>query len=110
MTRRIAKGWFVLLLALLASSAWAADQRSSTVGMPARIEQVVLPGPELEVKPRENSRDPIVLRITNVYPHGTAFRYDLVYYGLDPGEHDLSTYLRRKDGSPTTGLPPIRVE
>ena len=23
------------------------------------------------------------------YPHGSAFRYDFVYYGLEPGTYDL---------------------
>ena len=58
--------------------------------MPGRLEGVVLPGPELE---GEASRRPqastIVLRVARVYPHGTAFRYDLEYYGLEPGTHDL---------------------
>src|SRR5438876_7853227 len=75
------------------------DLRATTVGMPARIEQLVLPGSELEVKPLEDRRQPVVLRIVTSYPHGTAFRYDLVYYSLEPGEFDLRDYLRRKDGS-----------
>jgi hypothetical protein len=41
--------------------------------------------------------------------HGTAHRYDLEYYGLEPGQYDLRTYLRRKDGSPTNDLPPLPV-
>ena len=77
--------------------------------MPARIEQRVLAGSELEVRPIDDRRAPIVLRILGVYPHGTAFRYDFVYYGLDPGTYDLKNLLRRKDGSPTADLPPIPV-
>jgi hypothetical protein len=86
------------------------ELRATSVGMPAKIQQLVLPGPELEVKALADRRQPIVLRIVKSYPHGTAFRYDLVYYGLDPGEYDLRDYLRRKDGSATTGLPPLRVK
>src|SRR5262249_42481508 len=88
----------------------AEDQRHSTVGMPARIDQVVLPGSELEVKPLDNDRTPVVVRIASVYPHGTAFRYDLVYYGLEPGSFDLKDYLRRKDSSSTRELPSLRVK
>ncbi len=77
--------------------------------MPARIEQRVLAGSELEVRPIDDRQAPIVLRILGVYPHGTAFRYDFVYYGLDPGTYDLKNWLRRKDGSPTDDLPPIPV-
>ena len=60
----------------------------------------VLPGSELEVKPI-GERTPIVLRIVRVFPHGTAFRYDLEYYGLEPGSFDLKDYLQRKDRSST---------
>jgi hypothetical protein len=89
-----------------------APRPATTVGMPARIEQLVLPGTELEAKPIEDRRTPIVLRIVNFYAHGTAFRYDIVYYGLEPGEFDLKDSVRRKDGSPTTDLPsiPVKIE
>jgi hypothetical protein len=78
--------------------------------MPARIEQVVLPGPELEARRPEGSREPVVLRVVNAYPHGTAFRYDLEYYGLEPGTFNLADYLVRQDGTPASGLPELRVE
>jgi hypothetical protein len=92
-----------------ASPGAADDQRTTTVGMPARIDQLVLPGSELEVRPLEDRRAAVVLRITDVFPHGSSFRYDLVYYGLDPGEFDLKDYLRRKDGTATDDLPAIKV-
>jgi hypothetical protein len=95
---------------LLPTSAMGDDVRSATVGMSGRIDGVVLPGPELEVKPLDDARAPLVLRVVAVYPHGTAHRYDLVWYGLDPGEYDLKDYLRRKDGSSAEGLPSLRVE
>ncbi len=89
-----------------------AQRSATTVGMPARIEQLVLPGSELEAKPIEDRRTPVVLRIVNSYPHGSAFRYDIVYYGLEPGEFDLKDSVRRKDGSPITDVPsiPIKIE
>lgn len=96
----------LLLLLALAD----ADESAPTVGMPARVEQLILPGTELEVVPRETAREPLVLRIEDIYPHGNAFRYDFVYYGLEPGKYDLKRYLRRKDGSSTEGLPSIPVE
>ena len=100
------------LLAILCagSAVLAEDQRQSTIGMPARIDQLVLPGTELEVKPLVDRKLPIVLRIADVFPHGTAHRYDLVYYGLDEGTFDLKDYLRRKDGSSTADLPALKVE
>jgi hypothetical protein len=78
------------------------------VGRPARVEQIVLPGSELEVKPLAE-RTPIVLRIIHVAPHGTAFRYDLEYYGLEAGTFDLKNYLQRIDRSSTAELPSISV-
>src|SRR5262249_42530154 len=47
----------------------------------------------------------VVIRIDKVYPHGSAFRYDLICYGLEPGEYDLRQFLRRKDESTTDDLP-----
>jgi hypothetical protein len=79
----------------------------TTVGMPARIEQHVLPGGELEVVPSEGDA-PLTLRIVASYPHGDSFRYDLEFWALEPGEYDLGTLLRRKDGT-AAELPPIPV-
>ncbi len=109
--RELGLGFTVVIAAVLtaASRCNADDQRTTTVGMPARIDQLVLPGPELEVRPLDDRRQPVVLRITEVFPHGLAFRYDLVYYGLDPGEFDLKDFLRRKDGTATDDLPSIKV-
>jgi hypothetical protein len=83
--------------------------RRSSVGMPARIEQLVIDGTELEAKPIDDRKAPLVLRVVAAYRHGTAFRYDLEYYALEPGHFDLGDYLRRKDGS-HAALPKIPVE
>lgn len=86
-----------------------AAQPDTTVGMTGNLEGVVLPGTELEAVPRTDRDTDVVLRVSRVYPHGTAFRYDLEYFGLAPGPHDLRQYLRRKDGSSAADLPPIPV-
>jgi hypothetical protein len=102
-----------LLLSSSASGQESPPPRSkSTVGMPAKLEQVVLPGPELEAKPIDDRRAPLVVRIAAVYPHGSAFRYDIVYYALEPGRYDLRDALRRRDGAPLDGVPslPVLVE
>ena len=83
---------------------------TATVGMPGTIDGIVLPGSELEVKRREDRDAPIVLRIVATYPHGTAHRYDMIYYGLEPGRHDLKEYLRRADGSTIDDVPALPVE
>jgi hypothetical protein len=100
----------VSLSPCLPLSASAQEPRAeTTVGMTGRLEAVVLPGSELEAKPLTDRKTPVVLRVVAVYPHGTAFRYDLEYFALEPGTHDLRDHLRRKDASPTTDLPPIPV-
>ncbi|TDJ66451.1 MAG: hypothetical protein E2O39_16470 [Planctomycetota bacterium] len=104
----------VLATLLAAARASAQDRPSSTVGMPAVIRDLVLPAPELEAAPRK-PEDPVVVRILATYPHGTAFRYDIEFWGQEPGEHDLAGYLRPKPGAQGAGgqasaLPPILVE
>lgn len=99
-------------LAMFASSAVAhaeLDERNTSVGMPARIEQLILPGSELVAKPID-AATPVVLRIVASYPHGTAFRYDIEYYGLEPGEYDLRDYLQRKDGTAMDDVPALKVQ
>jgi len=88
----------------------AEDRRESTVGLPARIDGLVLPGPELEAKPLVDRRAPLVVRVLQAWPHGSAFRYDIEYYGLEKGHFDLKAYLRRKNGSAAADLPSIPVE
>src|ERR1700682_441468 len=82
---------------LVAASAHAQVIPETPVGIAGRVEQVVIPGPELEVVPHEDRKLPIRLRIVAVFPHGSAFRYDLEYQGLQTGTFDLKDYLRRKD-------------
>lgn len=109
--------WLTLTIALLlGGGALAQDasrpakQRESSVGLPVRLEEVVLPGTELEPKPIEDRDAKLVVRVVSSSPHGTARRYNLEYYGLEPGEYDLRDYLRRKDATSTEDLPPLKVK
>jgi hypothetical protein len=92
--------------------AWFAQQAAAppetNIGISGRILQLVLPAPELEAVPLD-SHSPIVLRVLATWPHGTDFRYDLEYYGLEAGRYDLAQYLKHKDGTPATNLPGIPV-
>lgn len=97
----------VLLLAA-APPAQSRDQRTASVGMRARIDEVVLEGSELTVAPTDH-KAPIVVRVLAVRPHGQHFRYDLEWQGLVPGQFDLARYLVRKDGS-AANLPPLQVQ
>lgn len=105
MTARLS---FVCILAFVGTGR-AADPPLTDVGRTGKFEQLVLPGSELEVKPLDDRKGTVVLRIVAVNKHGTAYRYDLEYYGLEPGRYDLKDWLRRKDGSPTTELPSIPI-
>ena len=93
-----------------ATAAELLEDAESYVGLSARVEQIVLPGPKLKVRPLSDRRRPLVLRIEEAYPHGSDFRYDLVYYGLEPGEYDLGDYLLREDGTAPDDLPPLPVK
>jgi hypothetical protein len=99
----------VAAFAAAAAAQEPAPLKVTTVGMTGTIENLVLPGPELEPRPHDDRKRPVVIQKLTAYPHGTAFRYDIEYYGLDPGTHNLADYLRRKDGSPATDLPQVVV-
>ena len=105
----MAPQWSLPMLLAVALSAPGSEPRETTVGMPERMEQLLLPGSELEARPLVDRQLPIVLRIERSFRHGDSFRYDLVYYGLAPGQYDLRDYLRRIDGSSAADLPPIPV-
>jgi len=83
----------------------------TTVGMEGCLEQLVIPGGLLEVRPLVDRHEPLLLRIDNAAPHGTDHRYDLAFSALEPGVYRLADYLQRSDGSKLE-MPPwaIRVE
>ena len=93
-------------------TAAAEEPSSASVGMSQRIEDIILPGSELQVKQIADD-DPIILRIVSLHPHGPdMFRYELEYYGLQPGEYNLADFLERKDKSALGELPaiPVRIK
>lgn len=98
-----------LAILLMSSVGSIDDSRSSSVGATAKITQLVLPGTELEAKPIEDRKLPVVVRIISVDKHGSAYRYDLSYYALEAGTFDLRDYLQRKDGTPLGDVPEIKV-
>lgn len=74
---------------------------TSTVGMPAHLRQFVIAGPELTAKPLSDRHQPFILRVEQIFQHGSDHRYDLEFYALEPGTYDLRDYLTRdtEDGS-----------
>ena len=90
------------------AEASAEEARTTTVGMPGRIVDLILPGAPLEVIPIERDA-PVVVRILQTIGHGPdKNRYELEYYCLEPGDYNLANYLRRSDGS-TNEIPEIKV-
>lgn len=108
---------FVVLILAAAAPCQRADQRSAKVGSRARIEQLVLPGPELKARPiTDTTKDAIVLRVLEIWPHGAGVeggaemhRYDLEWVGLEPGDFDLADWLVLPNGAAAEGLPAIAV-
>jgi len=87
----------------------ANDISLTSVGQIGRLKQVVLPGGQLQARPIDDRQLSVIVRITNSWPHGTDFRYDIEYMGLEPGEFDLRDFLVRSDGTATDDLPSIPV-
>ncbi|MDA1016621.1 MAG: hypothetical protein O3A00_19460, partial [Planctomycetota bacterium] len=82
--------------------------RESAVGMTQKIDQIVLPGSKVEVRPITQDTS-IVVRIIEIFPHGSDTRYDIEYYGLDPGAYNLLDFLQRADGSSLENVPAVPI-
>lgn len=85
------------------------DAMISTVGFPKLIFQHVIPGSKVVAKPITDRAQRVVVRIVDTYPHGSDFRYDIEYKGLEPGKYDVAEYLMREDNS-AVQIPSINVE
>jgi hypothetical protein len=85
------------------------EKTNPSVGIGAQIKEVVIKGSEVEVRPLTECKIPLVVRIVAVRPHGSDFRYDISYYGLETGTFDLRKALRRKDKSSQETIPEIPV-
>ncbi len=81
----------------------------STVGFQKTILQIVVPGSELQPKPIVDRDQSIIVRILKTYSHGTDFRYDLEFRGLDPGQFNLADYLQRIDATDQPPIPAIPI-
>lgn len=83
---------------------------TATVGFPVVLKQVLLPGSELTGRPVESREAKVVVRVLDSFAHGDGYRYDLEATGFEPGVHNLSESLVRKDATATADLPPVWVE
>lgn len=83
--------------------------QQTTVGMPGKLDDLILPGSPLEVIPAERNAA-MVVRILQTIGHGeNQNRYEIEYYCLEPGDYNLADYLQRIDGSTSDDLPAIPV-
>ncbi|MFN0128744.1 MAG: hypothetical protein ACKV19_18900 [Verrucomicrobiales bacterium] len=100
-----------LVLAFWTALAGGVVAQQAGLGLTGEVTDVLLPGSELRVKPDPQGRNPLAVRITATYPHGTAgFRYDMAWVAYEPGSHNLANYLERLDGSAVGELPSIPVQ
>lgn len=112
----------LVLCGFVSHAAWAqkaedekkpdpATKSSAAVGMVGKVNQIVIPGGELEVVPTTDTMARIIVRIAETYRHGDAFRYDLEYTGFEPGKYDLVKSLKRKAPEESMdNVPPIEIE
>ncbi|MFK7767282.1 MAG: hypothetical protein AB8B55_08680 [Mariniblastus sp.] len=94
-----------------ASDEKASNQQAhrTTIGFPRLIYQHVIAGSKVVAKPITDD-EPIVLRIVETYPHGSNFRYDIEYKGLDPGTYNLANFLTREIGEEPIPAIPVVIE
>jgi hypothetical protein len=82
---------------------------SSSVGMTQHIDELVVAGKEVEVKPITHATS-VVVRIIDHSPHGSNRRYNIEFYGLDPGTYNLIDFLQRVDGSSLSDVAAVTIE
>lgn len=99
----------LILLPAVVALGEEASSYSSTVGVAEVIEDLVLPGAPVGAAPIADRKQPVVVRLLETRPHGTAHRYTIEFTGFETGGFDLRDYLRRADGSPLDDLPRIPV-
>ena len=85
------------LLFFFITSLWSFGQTKAPLGFPETIEDLYIPGSEVEVIPRTNNESSLVIRVLKTKPAADGFRYDLEIYALDPGTHQIADFLRYVD-------------
>ena len=91
----------------------AAEDKSafeSTVGFPKLIFQHVIRGSKVVAKPITDPAQAMIIRIVETYPHGSDFRYDIEYKGLEPGKYNLADYLKRETGEEAIPAIPVTIK
>lgn len=82
----------------LAAEAPAAAE--TTIGMTVELTEFVIPGDVVRAKPVADAGfAPLLVRIENVFAHGSAHRYNMEITPFVEGVFDLRDHLEREDGS-----------
>ncbi len=82
----------------------------TTVGMRAYIEELTIPGSDLRAIPvADLGRADVIVRVINVFNHGSDRRYNIEVSPLIEGSFDLRDYLERVDGSSMDDVPELLV-
>lgn len=98
---------------LFTPSAQVEPLASTTVGMRVTLEELVIPGSDLRAVPvADPGRADVIVRVINVFNHGSDRRYNIEVMPLVEGTFDLGDHLERVDGSSMDNVPelPIAVE
>ncbi|PQO37604.1 hypothetical protein DTL21_06570 [Bremerella cremea] len=106
--------WLFAMLWLIPCGIVSADQGedvlpSPSVGQARTVSDVFIPGERIVASRKRDRRAPVVVRIVRDHPLRNGFEYDIEYYGLEPGPHDLAKYLEFSDGSTQASIPSIPV-
>ena len=83
----------------------------TSVGMRVRIEEQPIPGPQLRAKPvADPGRADAIVRVLNVFPHGSGWRYNLEVTPLVEGTLDLSGLMEPVEADAAWDPPRLEIE
>ena len=83
----------------------------TSVGMRVRIEEQPIPGPQLRAKPvADPGRADAIVRVLNVFPHGSGWRYNLEVTPLVEGTLDLSGLMEPVEADAAWDPPRLKIE
>ena len=96
--------------AAVSAAAQAEPIARTSVGMRVRIEEQPIPGPRLQAKPvADPGRADAIVRVLNVFPHGSGWRYNLEVTPLVEGTLDLGVLLEPAEAGATWDAPILEI-
>ena len=83
---------------------------STSVGMRVRIEELPIAGPKLQARPvADPGLATAIVRVLNVFPHGTGWRYNLEVTPFEEGTLDLAALLEPAEAGAPWDPPVLKV-